>query len=75
MVCKIVGTLQLHQLSGAENEAAYVRWLVAKRLAVKDKKDAKNLVLMRLKWEEEKGRNSSANIVVVQHSGSVLCAA
>ncbi len=49
--------------SGAENEAAYVRWLVAKRLAVKDKKDAKNLILVRLKWEEEKGRKSSANIV------------
>ncbi len=49
--------------SGSEIEAAFVRWLVAKRPAVKDKKHAKNLILVQLKWEEEKGRNSSADIV------------
>ena len=49
--------------SGCEIEAAFVRWLVAKRPAVKDKKHAKNLILVQLKWEEEKGRNSSADII------------
>ena len=49
--------------SGSEIEAAFVRWLVAKRPAVKDKKHAKNLILVQLKWEEEKGRNSSADII------------
>ncbi|DBA89378.1 TPA: hypothetical protein ACH3X1_016239 [Trebouxia sp. C0004] len=46
--------------SGSEIEAAFVRWLVAKCPAVKDKKHAKNLALVQLKWEEEKGRNSAA---------------
>ncbi len=49
--------------SGSEIEAAFVRWLVAKRPAVKDKKHAKNLILVQLKWEEEKGRSSSADII------------
>ena len=49
--------------SGSEIEAAFVRWLVAKRPAAKDKKYAKNLILVQLKWEEEQGRNSSADNV------------
>ena len=31
--------------------------------AVRDKRHAKNLILVQLKWEEEKGRNSSADII------------
>ena len=49
--------------SGSEIEAAFARWLVTKRPAVKDKKHAKNLILVQLKWEEEKDRNSSADII------------
>ncbi len=39
--------------SGSEIEPAFVRWLVAKRPAVKDKQHAKNLILVQLKWAEE----------------------
>ena len=49
--------------SGIEIEAAFVRWLVVYRPAVKDRQHAKHLTLVKLKWEEEKGRNSCADIV------------
>ncbi|DBA96550.1 TPA: hypothetical protein ACH3X1_015421 [Trebouxia sp. C0004] len=60
---KLLALFSYTSSSGSEIEAAFVRWLVAKRPAVKDKKHAKNLTLVQLKWEEEKGRNSSADIV------------
>ena len=47
---------------GDEIEAAFVRWLMVKRAAVKDRQHAKNLALVNLEWEEEKGRNSCADI-------------
>ncbi|DBA77867.1 TPA: hypothetical protein ACH3X1_009221 [Trebouxia sp. C0004] len=60
---KLLALFSYTSSSGSEIQAAFVRWLVAKRPAVKDKKHAKNLTLVQLKWEEEKGRNSSADIV------------
>ncbi len=49
--------------SGCEIESAIARWLVAKRPAVKDTKHAQNIILVQLKWEQEKGRKSSAHII------------
>ena len=60
--------LVLFSSSGSEIEAPVVRWLVAKRPAVKDKQHAKNLILVQLKWEEERGRNSSADVVELSSS-------
>ena len=60
---KLLALFSYTSSSGREIEAAFVRWLVAKRPAVKDKKHAKKLILVQLKWEEQKGRSSSANIV------------
>ena len=60
---KLLVSFSYTSSSGSEVEAAFVRWLVAKRPAVKDKKHAKNLILVQLKWEEEKGRSSSADII------------